>query len=100
MRHKSFATSAIFAAVLITTANASHAAPCGNGPAGFEAWKRAFAAEARANGIGPRGIAALMGTTYSAGTIRADRSQHSFKLSLEAFMTKRGGVAIAARGRR
>jgi membrane-bound lytic murein transglycosylase B len=49
------------------------AAPCGNNSAGFEAWKRAFAGEAQAAGIGPSGIAALMATDYSVGTIRADR---------------------------
>ena len=31
--------------------------------------------------------------------IRADRGQHSFKLSLDAFMAKRGAPAIAAKGR-
>ena len=40
-----------------------------------------------------------MGTNYSVGTIRADRGQKSFKLSLDQFMAKRGGPAIAARGR-
>jgi membrane-bound lytic murein transglycosylase B len=99
MRHKSFATFAFLVAALMATANPGHATPCGNGPAGFEAWKRAFAPEARTNGIGPGGISALMGAAYSAGTIRADRSQHSFKLSLEAFMAKRGGGTVAAPGR-
>jgi len=41
----------------------------------------------------------LITTTYSAGTIRADRGQKSFKLSLNEFMAKRGGPAIASRGR-
>ena len=99
MRHKFFATSAVLAAALLAVTSAGHAAPCGNGPAGFEVWKQVFAQEARANGIGPKANSALMGTAYSAGTIRADRSQHSFKLSLEAFMAKRGGGAIGARGR-
>ena len=99
MRPKFFATSAVLAAALLAVTSAGHAAPCGNGPAGFEAWKQVFAQEARANGIGPKANSALMGTAYSAGTIRADRSQHSFKLSLEAFMAKRGGGAVGARGR-
>jgi lytic murein transglycosylase len=98
MCHKSFATCALLVAALVTTASAGQAAPCGNEPTGFEAWKRGFATEARTHGIGPRGISALMGTSYSAGTIRADRSQHSFKLSLKSFMAKRGGQVIAARG--
>ena len=34
-----------------------------------------------------------------AATINADRSLHSFKLSLDQFMVKRGAAAIVARGR-
>jgi len=75
------------------------AAKCGSTGADFEAWKPAFAAEAKARGIKPKAIAALMGTSYSTGTIRADRNQHSFKLSLDAFMAKRGAAGIVARGR-
>lgn len=75
------------------------AAKCGNTGAGFETWKKAFMAEAKANGIKQRGLSALAGTKYSAGTIRADRSQKSFKLSLGAFMAKRGAAGIVARGR-
>jgi lytic murein transglycosylase len=85
--------------LILVTAGAAEAAPCGKIAAGFEAWKRAFAAEAQANGIGPQGVAALMATNYSAGTIRADRGQKSFKLSLDQFMAKRGGPAIAAQGK-
>jgi lytic murein transglycosylase len=87
------------AGAIIMTPNVAWAAPCGNSAAGFGAWKTAFAAEAKANGVKARGIAALMGTSYSPGTIRADRGQKSFKLSLSAFMAKRGGPAIAARGK-
>jgi len=75
------------------------AAQCGNGPAGFEAWKREFSEEARAKGIGGNAIAALMQTNYASATIAADRSLHSFKLSLDQFMAKRGAAAIVARGR-
>ena len=77
----------------------AQAAQCGNGPKGFESWKKQFASEAKANGIKAKGIAALMRTSYSAATIKADRSQHSFKLSLAAFMQKRGGATIAAKGK-
>jgi lytic murein transglycosylase len=84
--------------LLLIAANAG-AAPCGKTSAGFVAWKRAFAGEAQGNGIGAAGIAALMATNYAAGTIRADRGQKSFKLSLDQFMAKRGGPAIAARGK-
>jgi membrane-bound lytic murein transglycosylase B len=75
------------------------AATCGNGPGGFEAWKQQFSGEARANGVGANGLNALMGANYATATINADRSLHSFKLSLEQFMVKRGSAAIVARGR-
>jgi lytic murein transglycosylase len=89
----------VFASVIALMAGAAHAAKCGNTGAGFAAWKNAFAAEAKANGVKARGIGALMATTYSTGTIKADRSQKSFKLSLSAFMAKRGAAGIASKGR-
>jgi membrane-bound lytic murein transglycosylase B len=92
---------AIFAslAVLVCVGTKANAAQCGSGPAGFEAWKREFAEEARAKGIGAAGIAALMQANYAAATIAADRGQRSFGLSLEQFLAKRGAAAIVARGR-
>src|SRR5262249_54729842 len=75
------------------------AAQCGSTAAGFDAWKRQFADEARAKGTGPSGLAALAGTRYSSATIAADRGQKSFRLSLDQFLAKRGGSAIVARGR-
>jgi lytic murein transglycosylase len=92
------AVAASLAAALVLATPAS-AAPCGNNAAGFESWKAIFAREAQARGAGPQAISALMDTTYSTGTIRADRGQHSFKLSLDQFMAKRGAPAIAAKGR-
>lgn len=91
---------ALAAATLLFAAAPAMAATCGNTSAGFERWKRAFAKEATANGIGRRGIQALKATRYSTGTIRADRGQKSFKLSLDQFMKKRGANAIAAKGKR
>jgi lytic murein transglycosylase len=99
MIDKHFGWAAWLAAAFIVAAGQAQAAPCGNNASGFEAWKRAFAQEAQASGIGPQGIAALMATNYSVGTIRADRGQKSFKLSLDQFMAKRGGPAIAAQGK-
>ena len=78
----------------------AQAAKCGSNGAGFEGWKKAFAQEAQANGAGDQAIAALLSTSYSTGTIRADRGQHSFKLSLDQFMAKRGASSIAAQGRK
>lgn len=75
------------------------AAQCGNSAAGFEAWKKQFAEEARARGVGASAISALMGTNYATATIAADRGQRSFHLSLDQFLAKRGGSVIASRGR-
>jgi membrane-bound lytic murein transglycosylase B len=93
-----FAAAVAVAWTTFSTADAS-AAQCGNGPGGFEAWKQQFAPEAKANGIGAAGISALMQANYASATIAADRSLHSFKLSLDQFMVKRGSAAIVARGR-
>jgi membrane-bound lytic murein transglycosylase B len=86
-------------AVLLCFSPPSHAATCGNGPAGFETWKQQFAGEARAKGVGANGLSALMAANYAQATINADRSLHSFKLSLDQFMVKRGAAAVVARGR-
>jgi membrane-bound lytic murein transglycosylase B len=75
------------------------AAQCGNGPGGFEAWKRQFGEEARAKGVGASAVAALMQTNYASATIAADRGQRSFGLSLDQFLAKRGAATIVARGR-
>jgi membrane-bound lytic murein transglycosylase B len=86
-------------ATLAPFAPSAHAAQCGNGPGGFEAWKQEFAREAGGKGIGATGVAALMQTHYASATIAADRSQHSFGLSLDQFLAKRGASTIVARGR-
>src|SRR3990172_12245115 len=99
MVDKHLGCAALLAAVFGLVASSAEAAPCGNTGAGFEAWKRVFAREAQGNGIGPQAISALMATDYSVGTIRADRGQKSFKLSLDQFMAKRGGPAIATQGK-
>ncbi len=89
---------AVIAAAL--TANEASAAQCGNSAGGFDAWKQSFAQEARSQGIGPAGIAALMSTNYNQATINADRGMKSFHLSLDAFLAKRGGSIIVSRGRK
>lgn len=76
------------------------AARCGDGAAGFDSWKRDFAAEAARAGIGRRGLSALAAATYSASTISADRNQRSFRLSYEQFCQKRGCDVIVSEGRR
>src|ERR1700750_3013017 len=82
---------------LTTIGSVAQAAQCGNGPGGYEAWEQAFAEEARAPGVGANAVGALMQTNYASATIAADRSQHSFGLSLDAFLAKRGAPAIVAR---
>jgi membrane-bound lytic murein transglycosylase B len=75
------------------------AAQCGSTAAGFEAWKQQFATEARGRGVSASTLAALKATNYATATIAADRGQRSFGLSLDQFLAKRGGAAIAGRGR-
>jgi membrane-bound lytic murein transglycosylase B len=87
------------ALVLSLTAGSGFAAQCGSNAGGFEAWKDEFAPEAKSAGIGARGLSALAGTNYATATIYADRHQKSFKLSLSAFMAKRGAATIVSRGR-
>lgn len=80
--------------------SAALAAPCGNTGQGFESWKAAFAREAAAEGVGPRGLEALQGARYATRTIAADRNQKSFRYSLEKFMQVRGADTIVAQGRK
>jgi membrane-bound lytic murein transglycosylase B len=98
-RKKLFA--ATFAALAISASLTphAHAATCGSSSAGYEGWKQQFAGEARAKGISANAIQALMATHYAQATINADRGQRSFNLSLDAFLAKRGGAAIVAKGR-
>ena len=79
---------------------AAHATGCSDTGGQYEAWKSEMAAEAKAEGVGKRGIAALMETSYSKATIGADRNQKSFKYSLEKFLQVRGADAIVSQGRK
>ena len=99
IRRREFWATAFVGLVSLACANSAHAATCGNSAAGYESWKQQFAGEARAKGISASTISALMATNYAQATINADRGQRSFNLSLEAFLAKRGGPAIVAKGR-
>jgi len=90
-----------FVAALMLSALPVHvqAASCSDTGGKYEAWKSEFAAEAAAEGVGERGIAALMATSYSKATIGADRNQKSFKYSLEKFLQVRGADTIIQQGR-
>lgn len=90
------------AAIALTAAvpAVAAAAQCGNNAAGFPEWLESFKGQAAANGIGSRTLnAAFANVSYNKATIRADRGQKSFKLSLDQFMQKRGGQAIINRGK-
>ena len=69
------------ALALLMMAGSAAAASCSSTSAKFAAWKPEFAAEAKGRGVGSRAISALMGTSYSNGTIAVDRNQHFFHLS-------------------
>ncbi|MBN8990164.1 MAG: lytic murein transglycosylase [Rhizobiales bacterium] len=98
-RHALAAVFSVLALLLISLNSQANVATCGSSAAGFEAWKQAFAGEARAKGIGASTIQALMATTYAQATINADRGQRSFQLSLDQFLAKRGATTIVAKGR-
>lgn len=93
---KIFSTAVIFATI---SAAPTLAASCSSTGGAYDSWKKEFAVEAKGRGIKPKAIAALMTTKYATATIKADRNQHSFKLSLKAFMQKRGASAIVSQGR-
>jgi lytic murein transglycosylase len=96
LRISLFAAAAAF--TLIGTSGA-FAASCSSTGGQFEAWKAEFAAEAKAQGIGAKGLSALANTSYATKTINADRNQKSFKLSFEQFMAKRGANSIISKGK-
>ncbi len=89
---------ALSALALLCSTSLAAAASCGNGPGGYEAWKRQFAEEARGQ-VGERALSALEGTRYSARTIGSDHGKHGFNVTLETFLVKRGGNTVVARGR-
>ncbi len=76
------------AALALTVAlapSSADAARCSNTSAGFERFKRDFAREAKAEGVGRRGLQALATARYSNRVIRKDRNQKSFKKGFAAF---------------
>lgn len=98
-RSKGVACAAAFMLAAFSS-GAAHAASCGKSSAGFEEWKQEFASEARAAGVGKKGLSALAGAKYASATIKADRAVHqAFSGSIQAFMQRRGGSAIISKGR-
>ncbi len=90
-----FATLALLSSLPLS----AQAASCSDTGGQYEGWKSEMAAEAKAEGVGKRGIDALMASSYSKATIGADRNQKSFKYSLEKFLNVRGADTIVAQGR-
>ena len=89
------------AATLISMSiSPAFAATCGNDASGFNAWKKEFGQEAAALGVKKKGLEALAGTSYATATIKADRGQKSFKLTLDEFLKKRGADTIVSIGRK
>jgi len=86
--------------LLVASVAPALAASCGNTGSGFDTWKASHAGEVAAQGVGRKGLAVLEDTRYSTATIKADRAQHSFKLSLDEFMEKRGAATIVRQGRK
>jgi membrane-bound lytic murein transglycosylase B len=87
-------------AALVLSGGAAQAARCGKDGGGFEAWKAAFADEARAAGVGRGGLSALAGARYASATIKADRAVgKAFSGSVDAFMQRRGASTIISKGR-
>ena len=86
--------------IAVFTATSASALSCSNSGAGFEAWKPEFAAYARSQGVGPRGLQALAQSQYATRTISADRNQRSFRYTLDKFMEVRGSATIVAQGKR
>lgn len=92
----------LFGACLTATLSATSvlAATCGNNAAGFEKWVQEFKQEAAANGVSKSVLDRSFGAIkYNTATIKADRGQHSFKLTFEQFLQKRGANAIISRGK-
>jgi membrane-bound lytic murein transglycosylase B len=77
----------------------AYAVACSDTADGFDAWKAATLAQAQQSGVGPRGLQALEGASYSSPTISADRNQKSFKYPLDEFLRIRGANDIASLGR-
>ncbi|MCX7560807.1 lytic transglycosylase domain-containing protein [Sulfitobacter sp. F26204] len=97
---RNFRTFLLFGLTSAVLAAPVAAAQCGNNASGFGHWKAAFAAEAKAAGVGQRGLQALANAQYATGTIQADRNQKSFKYSLSKFMQVRGADTIVSQGRK
>ena len=86
----------LIALALLASLGTKVAAQCGSTAAGYDTWKRQFAAQARGKGTTASSLAALTATSYATATIAADGGQRSPSLSLEQFLAS----AVARRSSR
>ncbi|MBX9459132.1 MAG: lytic murein transglycosylase [Rhizobium sp.] len=101
MSAKGLCLSITLAAAFAASATSAWAASCSNTASGFDQWKTEIRSDAIAAGIGERTVdRVLSSVSYSRATIRADRGQKSFKLTLDEFMRKRGSATIVSRGKK
>lgn len=96
-----FSLTATLCAVAFALTAGPALAKCSNSSKGFNQFKKDFAKEARAAGIGKRGLNALAGTKYSSSVIKFDRAQRkSFKKGFNAFYKLRTqGLSRPARAK-
>ena len=101
MSAKRLCLSISLAAAIAAGATSTWAASCSKTSAGFDEWKTEIKNDAVAKGISERTVdKVLASVSYSRATIRADRGQKSFKLTLDEFMRKRGASTIVSRGKK
>ena len=85
---------------MVMMGSQAYAAKCSNTSAGFNQFKKDFAKEAKAAGVGQKGLKALASAQYSSSVIRKDRNQKSFKKGFNAFYKLRTtGLARPARAK-
>jgi lytic murein transglycosylase len=97
---KVFVAFALFTASF-SMASGAMAASCSKTSAGFDGWVVEFQNEAAAQGISQQTLGKVFSNvSYNKATIRADRGQKSFKLSLQQFLNKRGATTIVSRGKK
>lgn len=101
MSAKRLCLSITLATAVVAGATSAWAASCSKTSAGFEEWKTEIRSDAINAGISERTAdKVLASVAYSKATIRADRGQKSFKLTLDEFMRKRGATTIVSRGKK
>lgn len=79
---------AVAGLAMLAGAATAMAADCGNSAAGFDGFIKKFKAEAKAQGIGAAGLAALDDVSYDPAIIKKDRGQSVFSQSFLSFQSR------------